>query len=182
MGRTVQMPRRVLRQCLLFALYLSLNAVSHHHPDSYAVVSFFVAVPDGVVRPQSDPLRDRAILLLRSGELLLRTERLVGLRPDSSALAVSRVWYDTYRHLDGCRRWPWMFLCRLGTVVMSLAVANSKTRLWRCLAWQSGSGSTRFRFPGDPPTRPGHVQATMRWLSGNIGMPICSYMYLRCTP
>jgi hypothetical protein len=40
------------------------------------------AVPDGITGPQSDPLRDRAVLLLRFRELLLRTERLVGLRKE----------------------------------------------------------------------------------------------------
>ena len=36
-------------------------------------------VPDGVVGAQSNPLRDRTVLLLRFGELLLGAERLVGL-------------------------------------------------------------------------------------------------------
>lgn len=36
-------------------------------------------VPDGVTSPETDPLRDRAVLLLRLGELLLRSERLVAL-------------------------------------------------------------------------------------------------------
>lgn len=38
-----------------------------------------VVVPDGVAGPQSNPLRDRAVLLLRLCELYLRAERLVGL-------------------------------------------------------------------------------------------------------
>ena len=41
-------------------------------------------VADGVACPQTNPLRDRAVLLLRLGELLLRAERLVA------------------RHFDGC--------------------------------------------------------------------------------
>jgi len=36
-------------------------------------------VPDGVAGPETNPLRDRPVLLLRLGELLLRTERLVAL-------------------------------------------------------------------------------------------------------
>ncbi len=36
-------------------------------------------VPDGVTSSQSDPLRNWTVLLLGSGELLLRTEGLVGL-------------------------------------------------------------------------------------------------------
>lgn len=36
-------------------------------------------VPDGVVRSEADPLRNRAVLLLRLGELLLRAEGLVAL-------------------------------------------------------------------------------------------------------
>lgn len=42
-----------------------------------------VIVPDGVTSPETDPLRDRAVLLLRLGELLLRTERLVALQLQS---------------------------------------------------------------------------------------------------
>jgi len=34
-------------------------------------------VANGVTGPETDPLRDRAVLLLRLGELLLGTERLV---------------------------------------------------------------------------------------------------------
>jgi hypothetical protein len=36
-------------------------------------------VPNGVAGPETDPLGDRAVLLLRLGELLLRAERLVAL-------------------------------------------------------------------------------------------------------
>lgn len=36
-------------------------------------------VPDGVTSSETDPLRDRSVLLLRLGELLLRAERLVAL-------------------------------------------------------------------------------------------------------
>lgn len=36
-------------------------------------------VPDGVVRSETNPLRDGAVLLLRLGELLLGAERLVAL-------------------------------------------------------------------------------------------------------
>lgn len=36
-----------------------------------APVSALGVVPDGVAGPQADPLRDRAILLLRAGKLLL---------------------------------------------------------------------------------------------------------------
>ena len=37
-------------------------------------------VPNGVASPETDPLGDRAVLLLRLGELLLRAERLVALQ------------------------------------------------------------------------------------------------------
>lgn len=37
-------------------------------------------VPDGVAGSKADPLRDRAVLLLRFGELLLRAERLLALQ------------------------------------------------------------------------------------------------------
>lgn len=36
-------------------------------------------VPDGVAGPQTNPLRDGAVLLLRARKLLLGTERLLGL-------------------------------------------------------------------------------------------------------
>jgi hypothetical protein len=38
-----------------------------------------IIVPNGVVGPETNPLRNRAVLLLRLGELLLRPERLVAL-------------------------------------------------------------------------------------------------------
>ncbi len=43
------------------------------------------SIPDGVTSPQSDPLRDRSVLLLGSCELLLRAEGLVALLNVSSA-------------------------------------------------------------------------------------------------
>lgn len=36
-------------------------------------------VPDGVTSAETNPLGDRSVLLLRLGELLLRSERLVAL-------------------------------------------------------------------------------------------------------
>lgn len=36
-------------------------------------------LPDGVTSPQTNPLRDRTVLLLRSGKLLLGAERLMAL-------------------------------------------------------------------------------------------------------
>ncbi|KAK2628534.1 hypothetical protein QTJ16_001637 [Diplocarpon rosae] len=51
------MPMRVFLQCLLLAF-----------------------VPDGITSPQSDPLWDRSVLLLGSGELHLCAEGLVALR------------------------------------------------------------------------------------------------------
>ena len=57
-------------------------------------------VADGVACPQTNPLRDRAVLLLRLGELLLRAERLVA------------------RHFDGsfvkCRGRCWFFRLQIG--------------------------------------------------------------------
>lgn len=38
-----------------------------------------LVVPNGVAGSETNPLRDRAVLLLRLGELLLRPERLVAL-------------------------------------------------------------------------------------------------------
>lgn len=42
-----------------------------------APMSPLSVVADGVAGPETDPLGDRAVLLLRLGELLLRAERLV---------------------------------------------------------------------------------------------------------
>lgn len=63
------------------------------------------AIPDGVTGPQSDPLRDGAVLLLRLRELLLRAERLVGLyaRSVSKTIMLLRVSFWPYRHLDVCQ-------------------------------------------------------------------------------
>jgi hypothetical protein len=60
------------------------------------------AVPDGVVCAQTDPLGDRAILLLRFRKLLLGAEGLLGLQ------GVSSSWIEeakvregvSYRHRD----------------------------------------------------------------------------------
>jgi hypothetical protein len=48
------------------------------------------AVPDGVARPQADPLRDGAVLLLSFRKLLLGAEGLVALW--NVNIAVVRVW------------------------------------------------------------------------------------------
>lgn len=64
----------------------------------------FIAVPDGIPSPQSNPLRDRAVLLLRFRELLLRPERLVGLYHKCQWNYAAICMLDpTYRHLDVCR-------------------------------------------------------------------------------
>ncbi len=43
------------------------------------------SIPDRITSSQSDPLRNRSVLLLGSGELLLRAEGLVALLNASSA-------------------------------------------------------------------------------------------------
>ena len=58
---------------------LSSHAVSSSNSLFDMGFAIGVAVPDGVVGPQSNPLRDRAVLLLCLRKLLLRAERLVGL-------------------------------------------------------------------------------------------------------
>ena len=88
-------------------------------------------IPDGVTGSQSDPLRDRSVLLLSSGELLLRAEGLVALcrmrsasifksssrsppsarsvdAPSNSQSSASKhsqkiIVGRTYRHRDDCR-------------------------------------------------------------------------------
>jgi len=90
--RVVQMPMRVLRQCLRFALYLSIKSVRMWLPQQYVPSSKLLeivepwrrglggcSIPDRVTSSQSDPLRNRSVLLLGSGELLLRAEGLVAL-------------------------------------------------------------------------------------------------------
>lgn len=52
-----------------------------------AVVASRGIVPDGVARPQADPLGDRAVLLLSFGKLLLGAEGLVALRNISIVFA-----------------------------------------------------------------------------------------------
>ena len=59
-------------------------------------------VPDGVARPEADPLGNRAVLLLSFGKLLLGAEGLVALLDVSKAITTRRIG-DTYRHRDGCR-------------------------------------------------------------------------------
>ena len=48
-------------------------------------------VPDGVVRSETDPLRNGAVLLLRLGELLLGAERLVALVVANTLLSAPRL-------------------------------------------------------------------------------------------
>jgi len=61
-------------------------------------------VPDGVTSSQSDPLRDRSVLLLGSRELLLRTEGLVALQfkyiismLPSSNIVIAKSLFNFYR-------------------------------------------------------------------------------------
>jgi hypothetical protein len=56
------------------------------------------SVPDGVTCPQSDPLRDRPVLLLSFGELLLRAEGLVALLNVSSASILQIVFNAIFIH------------------------------------------------------------------------------------
>jgi hypothetical protein len=65
-----------------------------------------ICIPDGVVGSESNPLRHRAVLLLRLGKLLLGTERLVALR--ESKWSASWCFFhfcpsDGYR-FEGCKR------------------------------------------------------------------------------
>jgi hypothetical protein len=83
------MPRRVLRQCLLLALYLLFQ----HSPVSKTSSSLPVpggwfgsivssdgqSVPDGVTSSQADPLGNGPVLLLGFRKLLLGSEGLVAL-------------------------------------------------------------------------------------------------------
>ena len=68
-------------------------------------------VPDGVVGAQTDPLRDRAVLLLGLGQLLLGAERLVGLCgymvSEGECSCICSADGTPYRHLDGLCRWSW---------------------------------------------------------------------------
>lgn len=85
---------RVLRQCLLLALYLWFMSVSVQFvhcsscpPEMSSLFHQFVllhgvVVPDGVAGSEADPLRDGAVLLLGLSQLLLGAEGLVGLCDD----------------------------------------------------------------------------------------------------
>ncbi len=92
-----QIPIRVLRQCLLFALYLFFSLLAFYYSPGITALLLMCPtpsysarlgerdkeevgiVPDGVTGSQSDPLRNRSILLLSSCELLLRSKGLVAL-------------------------------------------------------------------------------------------------------
>ncbi len=94
------MPIRVLRQCLLFALYLRSSHPLASRTTPLSLERLVQCLPDGVAGPQANPLWDRAVLLLRFGELLLRPEGLVGLQIRHQYITVSfpKV-LRTYRHL-----------------------------------------------------------------------------------
>jgi hypothetical protein len=66
-----------LRSCLCISKIPSSSSIRLH-------LSLGSIVPDGVVGAQTNPLRDRTVLLLRLGELLLGAERLLGLYFDVS--------------------------------------------------------------------------------------------------
>lgn len=79
-------------------------------------------VPDGVVRPQADPLGDGTVLLLRAGKLLLGAEGLLALYNISdTGTSNDHIERETgaYRHLD----------CLMWLVVMSKGiVVDRKTK------------------------------------------------------
>lgn len=93
-----------------------LLARVHHHfvpPKGLNQRILLFVIPDGVASPQSDPLWNRAVLLLCFGELLLRSEGFVGLHPIISNLPMVHSSGITYRHLDCCRQClleMWLFL------------------------------------------------------------------------
>jgi hypothetical protein len=77
-----QMPILVFLQCLRLALYLQIIEnqpqpllASPSKPEGKAGWR----IPDGISRPQSNPLWDWPVLLLCSGKLLLRAESFVAL-------------------------------------------------------------------------------------------------------
>ena len=76
---TLQIPMRVLRQCLRLALYLQCGRNNQHNTLSLSIPYTAEDIPDGVSGPETDPLWDGTVLLLRSRELLLRAEGLVAL-------------------------------------------------------------------------------------------------------
>ena len=75
MAECVQIPIRVLRQCLRFALYLS--SVSRNSAGARRQPS--EGIPNSVAGSKANPLRDRSVLLLRARKLLLGTEGFVAL-------------------------------------------------------------------------------------------------------
>lgn len=79
------MPMRVLRQCRRLALYLHSRQFSscvrlwHPKIQHHRGLGLGVIVPDGVACAEANPLRNRAVLLLRFGKLLLGAEGLLAL-------------------------------------------------------------------------------------------------------
>ena len=73
------MPILVLRQCLRLALYLQESQRAIGAQAAVALEAAAAVVPDGVARPEADPLGNGAVLLLRLCKLLLGAERLLGL-------------------------------------------------------------------------------------------------------
>lgn len=111
-------------------------------------------VPDGVASPQTDPVGDRAVLLLRLCELLLRAEGLVGLKHHHDARQLLRnlffcVGEGTYRHLwcRCCASFPF------AGCVLSLADRKSKWWFLRSISKAPRCDSPRVR----PACRVPHV-------------------------
>jgi hypothetical protein len=120
------------------------------------------SIPDRVTSSQSDPLRNRSVLLLGSGELLLRAEGLVALLNASSAsilqiffgiplhprahglpLPSASPWHlailqatitgKTYRHRDDCRGVEDFALLReVGKIERIFFVGLTELRLITC--------------------------------------------------
>lgn len=89
----------------------SIDSLSCFLPSSHLLGSFIYSagevVPDGVVGSKANPLRDRTVLLLGLGQLLLGAEGLVGLY---CSVRIATTWFPvlsikSYRHLDYPCRW-----------------------------------------------------------------------------
>ena len=106
MHRSVVERQRALRKPLLFLVppldpLLLRKTIKH---------SARLNLPDGVVRPQANPLGNGTVLLLSFGKLLLGAEGLLALFPSKKSQSakypvpaeINKRRKYTHRHLDGC--------------------------------------------------------------------------------
>ena len=88
-GRRDHRPILVLRQCLRLALYLKQRDTVSRYPSLESTTTDgdglkrkynqTKCAPNGIAGPKTNPLRDRSVLFLGLGQLLLGAERFLAL-------------------------------------------------------------------------------------------------------